>query len=383
LSTSLKQMMERSHDISMLSAPGFFDVPEREVLESYESNLVAICSMLKAGAWKAATPHDAVEAADLGARVGMPAVQLSRVYRAGQDMLWLEFIAPAIAARAPNIEVMTRCLDIAYRMLSEFFSRVEQDVCDRLQQGLRMSSPAQRIDAVRSILTGHEPGTDVLGYPLRGLQMAIICWTPLARTSRPPAILDVATLVAGNLPRGARLVVQASARTAYVWVNLKSADQHVDAAKIDAALHRQGVPAHVAMGGVAQGIEGFRSSHAEAQEVMEYVIASSRPAPSATSYEQTAFISLLLANRDRAENFARRQLGPMADDTPAMNELRDTLRIYLESYRSQSRTARLVHVHRNTVGNRIQRAEALLGYAIAKSRPELYAALVILKEVAS
>jgi DNA-binding PucR family transcriptional regulator len=59
------------------------------------------------------------------------------------------------------------------------------------------------------------------------------------------------------------------------------------------------------------------------------------------------------------------------------------VRVYLESYRSQSRTARLVHVHRNTVGNRIQRAEELLGFAVAKSRPELYAALVILKEVSS
>lgn len=378
----LERMMLRVHESSAEAAPGYLEVVEREEVESYESNLTAICSMLQHGAWKAATPPDALEAARLAARAGMSAVEMARIYHAGQDVLWLEFVAPAIASESRTDGLLARCLEVAYRMLSEYLGRVEKDVCEQLrQEQLRTGTPAQRIDAVRSVLAGYEPGEELLGHSLRGRQIAFICWTPLERATRPPVIIDVATLVAKHLPAGSRLLVQAAARTAFGWVNLRSADQHVDPASIEAALRRQGLAAHVALGSVASGVGGFRSSHEEAQRVMQYVIASNRVAPSATDYGQVAYIALLLADREQAESFARRQLGPLADDSPALAELRDTVRVYLESHRSQSRTAELLHVHRNTVGNRVQRAEELLGVALEDSRPELYAALAILKAV--
>jgi sugar diacid utilization regulator len=51
------------------------------------------------------------------------------------------------------------------------------------------------------------------------------------------------------------------------------------------------------------------------------------------------------------------------------------------SHRRQGRTAELLYVHRNTVGNRVQRAKHLLGVTLEDSRPELYAALAILEAV--
>jgi|GEM_PF-4639021 len=371
-------MLEGLHGALELAVPGYLLVPERAEMESMEANLALIFTMLEHGAWKAGTPADALEAARLAARLGLTQVDLARIYHYGQDVLWNDFLAPALAQECADADTLARSSRLAFRVLSEFLTRVEREVSEQMRRELvAVGSPAERIDAVKSVLTGGDPGTELLGYPLSGRHVAFICWATPSDGADHATVLDAATTVARVLPARARLVVQASARTAYGWATMRPTET-INTAKVESILRDRSLGVHVAIGTSTTGVNGFRASHEEARIVFDHVSRSLRPAPSVTDYDHIALLSLLMADRDQAITFSRRQLGDLAGDGTALRELRDTVRIYLDSHLSPLRTAQALHLHRNTVNNRIKRAETMLGYPLSDSRFELQAALTVL-----
>jgi len=76
----------------------------------------------------------------------------------------------------------------------------------------------------------------------------------------------------------------------------------------------------------------------------------------------------------RASDFVARTLGTLASADP---ELRDTLRTYIRARFNASRAARALFAHRNTVLNRIQRAEEMLPLALQEHSLEVGVALEI------
>ncbi|KRC48902.1 MULTISPECIES: PucR family transcriptional regulator [unclassified Nocardioides] len=371
-------MLEGLHSALERAVPGYLLVPERAEMESMEANLALLFTMLEHGAWKAGTPADALEAARLAARLGLTQVDLARIYHYGQDVLWNDFLAPALAVECSDADMLSRSSRVAFRVLSEFLTRVERDVSEQMRRELvTVGSPAERIDAVKSVLTGSDPGADLLGYPLLGRHLAFICWATPGDGADHATVLDAATAVARVLPARARLVVQASARTAYGWANVRPSEK-VNTAHVESLLRERAMGVHVAIGTGTTGVNGFRAGHEEARIVFEHVSRGLRPAPSVTDYDRIALLSLLLADRDQAVTFARRQLGDLAGEGIELRQLRDTVRIYLGAHLSPLRTAQALHLHRNTVNNRIKRAEAMLGYPLADSRFELQAALTVL-----
>src|SRR5206468_13027852 len=79
-------------------------------------------------------------------------------------------------------------------------------------------------------------------------------------------------------------------------------------------------------------------------------------------------------DEQRAREFVARTLGTLAD---ADRELRDTLGVYIREQFSAACTARALYTHRNTVLNRLQRAERLLPLPLARRGLEVGAALEI------
>jgi DNA-binding PucR family transcriptional regulator len=72
-----------------------------------------------------------------------------------------------------------------------------------------------------------------------------------------------------------------------------------------------------------------------------------------------------------------RELGELASSDPSVARLRETLRLYLQTWGSHVRTAELLKVHQNTVAYRIRRAEQLRGRPAGERRAELEAALLL------
>jgi DNA-binding PucR family transcriptional regulator len=92
----------------------------------------------------------------------------------------------------------------------------------------------------------------------------------------------------------------------------------------------------------------------------------------AATFDDVALVVLATRDENAARGFVARVLGPLA---AADTEVRETLRIYIREGCSASRAAAALFSHRNTVVNRIQRAEALLPEPLRGRSVEVGAAL--------
>ncbi len=88
-------------------------------------------------------------------------------------------------------------------------------------------------------------------------------------------------------------------------------------------------------------------------------------------------ISLLGSDLPRARSFVASQLGPLAITGGTAERLRETVLAFLVSGRSPTRVAERLFVHKNTVAERIKRAEEMLGRGINDGPVELEAALTL------
>ena len=86
---------------------------------------------------------------------------------------------------------------------------------------------------------------------------------------------------------------------------------------------------------------------------------SRRPDLRVARFADVQLVTLALQDEQRAREFVARTLGALADGDP---ELRDTLCTYIGEQFSAARAARALYTHRNTVLNRLQRAERLLPF---------------------
>src|SRR5262249_59552317 len=87
-----------------------------------------------------------------------------------------------------------------------------------------------------------------------------------------------------------------------------------------------------------------------------------RPDLRVARFADVQLVTLTLHDEQAAREFVARTLGKLADADP---ELRDTLCVYIGEQFSAARAARALYTHRNTVLNRLQRAERLLPLPLA------------------
>lgn len=113
------------------------------------------------------------------------------------------------------------------------------------------------------------------------------------------------------------------------------------------------------IGTPAPNVEGIATTLAEARQA---AVAASAGTPGTVRRVEDLGASRLLLGwyTSRAfHDYARRLLAPLLD--PAERNLFVTLETYIDQACSTGRTARALGVHRNTVAQRIARAERLLG----------------------
>jgi len=94
------------------------------------------------------------------------------------------------------------------------------------------------------------------------------------------------------------------------------------------------------------------------------------------AYEDVGLTSLLLQDADAARCFVREGLGALAGPGQTEDTLRKTLTVLLRSG-GPLEAARHLHVHRNTVVQRVAKAEELIGHPLSERREQIDAALQI------
>ncbi len=117
----------------------------------------------------------------------------------------------------------------------------------------------------------------------------------------------------------------------------------------------------VGVAGPATGVSGVRECYEEAERCVGALMALGRVGDLADARE-LGFFGVLLSDRRDVPGFLGDALGPVIEyDERRGSDLVGTLRQYFASDRSISQAAVLLHVHPNTVTQRLERVSSLLG----------------------
>jgi hypothetical protein len=240
------------------------------------------------------------------------------------------------------------------------------------EQMLR-SAEQLRVETVRTILRGDPIDTEAasrrLGYELRRHHVAMRVTSGASEVEGlERAVGEAAAALTGGDP----LVIASGAARFDVWCG------SFDPPATDALEGYEPPPRIlVAFGRSGEGLAGFRSSHEEAKQAARIGALTDDSKPSVTSYARVELVSLLASDLPRARAFVASQLGPLASAGGTAERLRETVLAFLVSGGSPTRVAEELFVHKNTVAERIKRAEEMLGRGVTESPVELEAALTL------
>lgn len=241
------------------------------------------------------------------------------------------------------------------------------------------SSTAQRAEVVEDLLQGAavpmDRATRILGYDLSRWHLAVIVWPSSTTPVEPGRLKTAASEALAAAGCVSTLVIPVGAQRVWAWGSRTS---HPPEAVAPMADPPPGV--RIAIGTAGVGVDGFCRSHREATEVARVGAMSTRDT-SSFRYQDLDLVAMLSTDLPAARAFVARELGGLVDDIDSVATVRRTLKHYLDRDRSLAGTAADLHIARNTVAYRVQRAEQLRGQPATVRRLQLHAALTLADEL--
>ncbi|RNL81513.1 hypothetical protein EFL95_03195 [Nocardioides marmorisolisilvae] len=355
-----------------------------ELLEaSIDGNLKTIAEVIRYDMPVAeiTAPPTAVEYARRLAQRGVSSSALLRAYRLGQETAtaWaLERISEeeadprvAYAAGQAFVAITFRYIDaVSEQVLTVYEVERERWLANR---------NTVRAEVLADLLAGESidatTAENALGYRFRQTHVGVVLWSTGEPTTGDLADLErhlgrLAKALGGT---GQPLFVAQDRATAWGWVPLGNAK-----VRIGALTDLEDVGIRVAIGVPAPGVEGFRNSHLDALAAQSVALVAQDRAQAVTAYSdpEVRAAALLSADLDSTRRLVRSALGGLAEDSDGAERLRETLRVFLSTRNSFAATAELVHLHKNTVKYRVDRAVELRGRSVDEDRLDLELALI-------
>lgn len=346
-------------------------------LGSCSSNLEAALSMVRHGieVSAAAAPVTALEHARAMAGRGYSVDVMLRFYRMGHAY-FTERILAGITELVPDPALAVEVLDSLQRYAFAYVDRISSEVAaeyvaelDRIQTRAR----AARTDVVRALIAGgrvdlrHAERT--LSHRLTGWQTAFVCWTDRDDVD----LLRLGAVVGAQLGPTRPLLVPDGARALWGWVSTPG-PPGVTESDLGALAEQVPEAVWVTVGTPVQGAAGFRDSHDRAQRGRRIVDLGGRPDP-VTSYAEIALADTMSGDLDLARAFVAAELGGLAVAGHREEEERQALLAVLDAQGGLAAAAEALGVHRNTVLQRLRRAEERRGGAATERVAEVHAAL--------
>jgi DNA-binding PucR family transcriptional regulator len=348
-----------------------------ELLASCEANIGQVMGMLAHGARvdDITVPHEALNFLRGNVRRGLPLAVILRSYRLGHAWLW-ETWSEVLQERVDDSGELVAGQDESSAFMFAYVDRISDALVEEFgteRERMLRSAEQLRADTVRAIVGGGaidpEAASRRLGYELRRHHVAMRVSSGASEVEGlERAVREAAAALTGGEP----LVVASGAARFEVWCG------SFDPPATD-ALERYEPPPGVlvAFGKPGEGVAGFRSSYGEAKQAARIGALVGDSKPSVTSYARVELVSLLASDLPRARVFVAGQLGKLASTGGTADRLRETVLAFLVSGGSPTRVAEELFVHKNTVTERIKRAEEMLGRKVSESPVELEAALTL------
>jgi DNA-binding PucR family transcriptional regulator len=239
---------------------------------------------------------------------------------------------------------------------------------------------ARRAEFVRSLLAGEpigsEEATVALGHDLHRTHTALVLWVegdaPEADTL---AMLEEAARdVAAALGSSLAVSLPAGSHALWAWISTDAQPSQADWQTAAEMLLPAGV--HIGAGRPSPGLEGFRTSHRDAQLVRR-IMAFADPREGLVRFDDVELACIMSGEPETMRRLVANELGELARRDENAARLRETLRVYLECGANAREAATRLNMHKNTVHYRLARIEELLGRGIAERRLELEVALML------
>lgn len=232
-----------------------------------------------------------------------------------------------------------------------------------------------RIRSAIESLVAAEPvdvdaATRLLRIPLSGWHLGCAIGAPPGVALERRAVDGIVYLFTRVVGSDRMLRYESSAGNVHVWV---TTDRPPQAPRVE-DLHVT-APVLVGIGEPHQGTAGFRRTFLEASDALR--LAASLGDKGGVSYGDAALAIVLSQDEERARWFIEHELRELATDSPEMADMRNTLRIFFDTRMRIAPAAERLFLHRNTLINRLERIQAVLGHSVSERSAETQAALVL------
>lgn len=325
-------------------------------------------------------PAAAVEYARRLAQRGTPPSALLRAYRLGQQII-LRWAGDQIAQRVGDPDLAYQTIQSLTDISFHYIDSVSEDVIgayqDERDSWLAHRSAVQR-ETIDALLRGDRldlaAAEAALGHRLRQRHLGLVLWTTgAAELADSERLLDQ---LAARVGSGRPLFVPRDRETAWGWLPL-AGNEEVDVAAIEAVLAQDDAGVRVALGSPETGESGFRDTHvgaAAAHRVAEIGQSGQRVISYADPTVRAA--ALLAGDLATTRRMVARTLGELAAGGKAAARMRATLLAFLQERESYVATGARLHLHKNTVKYRVDRALEVRGRPLADERLDLELALI-------
>jgi hypothetical protein len=347
-------------------------------LGSCSSNLEAVLSMFRHGIDVAAAeaPVTALEHARAMAARGHSVDVMLRFYRLGHEY-FTEKLSDSLTDWIEDPAVALRTFAELERFGFRYIDRISSLVADEYVAELdrrQNQARAERDDVVRALLAGERVDSAraerVLSHRLTGRQVGFVCWAE----DRGVDLDGFAKRVGRYLGDGPPLVVTDGPLAVWGWA---STTGDVKSSTMAAEFAGPAENVHIAVGSPHPGAAGFRASHLEAIRTRRVIELSGRAAPSITAFSDVALVDAISRDLETARAFVAAQLGDLARDGDKERGERAALLPVLDAQGSPTAAAHTLGIHKNTVLQRVRRAEERRGRPATNKVAELHAALLV------
>jgi len=323
------------------------------------------------------SPGAAEEYARRLAQRGISSTVLIRAYRLGQQLV-LQWAFGELARREPDAQIAFTAsrlfTDLTFKYVDSISEQVVVAYETERERWLAHRSTV-RSAMLTEVLAGDAvdaaTAEQALGYRLRQHHLGAVLWGADVR------VLEKALAALGkNLGvSGQPLFFARDRSTAWAWLPLGRAAAHLDPESAGLGAHKSFL---IALGSPGAGLTGFRVTHLEAVRAQQVALAARATAQPLTSYHdpEVRTAAMLAADPEATRRLVAKSLGALAADNEGAERLRETLLTFLTEKGSYVATAERVHLHKNTVKYRVDKAIEERGRPLDDERLELELALV-------
>jgi hypothetical protein len=287
---------------------------------------------------------------------------------------WLSLLIAAALREHPDVGTVIPDLATAVTATMDAWIGAATDAIVDERRRVYLAEHVRIRTAIESLVTAapvdRAAVTKLLRIQLGGWHVSCAIGAPSGGVVERRALDGIQRIFTGIVGSERMLRYETSAGSVHLWVTAERPPRvpRIDDLRVPGSLV-------VGIGEPHQGTDGFRRTYLEASDALR--LAARLGDIRGISYGDAALAIVLTQDEERALWFIEHELRDLATDSSEMADMRNTLRTFFDTRMRIAPAAERLFLHRNTLINRLERIQNLLGHAVSERSAETQAALVL------